>query len=86
MGSSGAHGGHFSRDSLPVFSVGGHCEQFWNVQGRPLFVYTLPKEDNSVNQSADNLFLYSGKQPSNLETALLKRNVPVVLPFAVIVN
>ena len=27
----------FIRDSLPVFSAGGPCEQFWHGQGCPLF-------------------------------------------------
>ena len=36
-GSSGGHRGWFSRDPLPVFSVGGHWEQFWRGQGCPLF-------------------------------------------------
>ena len=36
IGSSGWHEGRFSRDSLPVFSAGGHCEQFWHGQGHTL--------------------------------------------------
>ena len=35
--SLGGHEGRFSRDRLPVFSSGGHCEQFWHGQGRPLW-------------------------------------------------
>ena len=30
------HEGRFSRDPLPVFSAGGHHEQFWHGQGCPL--------------------------------------------------
>ena len=37
-GSSGGLEGRFSRDSLPVFSAGGPCEQLWHGQGCPLFV------------------------------------------------
>ena len=33
----GGHERRFSTDSLPVFSAGGHREQFWHRQGRPLF-------------------------------------------------
>ena len=33
----GGHEGRFSRDSLPVFFAGGHCQQFWHGQGCPLF-------------------------------------------------
>ena len=29
--------GRFSRDPLPDFSAGDHCEQFWHGQGCPLF-------------------------------------------------
>ena len=41
------HETRFSRDSVPVFSVGGHHEQFWYVQGCPVFevvhtVFPLP--------------------------------------------
>ena len=33
----GGFEGRFSRDPLPVFSVGGHHEQFWQGYGCPLF-------------------------------------------------
>ena len=41
------HETRFSRDSVPVFSVGGHHEQFWYVKGCPVFevvhtVFPLP--------------------------------------------
>ena len=36
------HEGRFSRDSLPVFSAGGPCEQFWHCQGCPLFDVVHP--------------------------------------------
>ena len=42
IGSSGGHHGRFSRDSLPVFSAGGPCEQFWHGQGCPLFDAVYP--------------------------------------------
>ena len=32
----------FIRDSLPVFSAGGPCEQFWHGQGCPLFDVVHP--------------------------------------------
>ena len=35
--------GIWSQDaSFPVFSVGGHCEQFWHGQGCPLFEVVHP--------------------------------------------
>ena len=37
IGSSRGHDRWFSRDSFPVFSAGGHCEQFWHGEGCPLF-------------------------------------------------
>ena len=36
-GWGGGHEGQFSRNSLPVSSVGSHCEQFWHMQGSPVF-------------------------------------------------
>ena len=36
------HEGQFSRDPLPVFSAGGHCERFWYGQGCPLFDVVHP--------------------------------------------
>ena len=36
------HEGRFSRDPLPVFSAGDHCEQCWHGQGCPLFDVVLP--------------------------------------------
>ena len=42
IGSLGGHEGPFSRDSLPVLSAGGHCEQFWYGQGCPLFDVVHP--------------------------------------------
>ena len=47
LGLQGGHEGRFSRDPLPVFSAGGHREQFWHEQGRPLSdvvhpAFTLP--------------------------------------------
>ena len=39
----GGDEGRFSRDPIPIFSVGGHHEQFWHGQGYPLFdVVHLP--------------------------------------------
>ena len=35
-------GGRFSRDPLPLFSVGGHCEHFWREQWYPLFDVVHP--------------------------------------------
>ena len=32
----------FNRDPLQVASVGGHCQQFWHWQGRPLFDVVHP--------------------------------------------
>ena len=37
--SSGVHEGWFSRNPLPVFSAGGHCEQFWHGQGMFILWY-----------------------------------------------
>ena len=37
IGSSTGHEGRFSRDSLPIFSAGGPCEQFWQWPGCRLF-------------------------------------------------
>ena len=37
VGSSGGHEGWFNRDLLPVFSVGGHCEQFRHGHWYPVF-------------------------------------------------
>ena len=49
MGAGGGqgHDGQFSREPLPVFSAGGHCEELWHEQGHPLFdvvhpAYPLP--------------------------------------------
>ena len=36
------HKGRFSRNPLPVFSAGGHCERFWHGQGSPLFDVVHP--------------------------------------------
>ena len=33
IGSSGGLAGRFRRDTLPVFSAGSPCEQFWHGQG-----------------------------------------------------
>ena len=41
-GLSEGHEGRFSRDPRPVFSAGGHYEQFWHVQGCPLFGVVHP--------------------------------------------
>ena len=38
----GGHGRQFSRDSLPVFSTGDPCDQFWHGQGCPLFDVVYP--------------------------------------------
>ena len=38
----GGHEGRFSRDPLPVFSAGGHFEQFRHGQGCPLFDVVHP--------------------------------------------
>ena len=40
--SSEGHEGRFDRDSLPVFSSGRPCEQFWHGQGYPLFDVVHP--------------------------------------------
>ena len=40
--SSGGHDRRVSRDSLPVFSAGGLCEQFWHKQGCHLFDVVHP--------------------------------------------
>ena len=53
----GGHGGRFSRDSLLVFSAGGHCEQFWHGQKYPLFnavhpVFPLPTTASPILQGA----------------------------------
>ena len=37
LGRQGEHERRFSRDSLPVFSAGGPCEQFWHGQECLLF-------------------------------------------------
>ena len=37
LGRPGGQEGQFSRDPLPVILAGGPCEQFWHVQGCPLF-------------------------------------------------
>ena len=42
IGSSGWHERRFSRYLLPVFSVGGLCQQFWQGQGCPLFDVAHP--------------------------------------------
>ena len=42
IGLSGEHEGRFNRDSLPVFSAGGPCEQFWHRLGCPLFDVVHP--------------------------------------------
>ena len=47
----------FSRDSLSVFSTGGHCEQFWHGQGCPLFdvdhpAFSLPTMASATLQGA----------------------------------
>ena len=42
----GGHEGQLTRDSPPVFSVGGHCEQFRHRRGRPLFaIFSLVFSD-----------------------------------------
>ena len=38
----GGHEGRFSRDPLPVFSAGGHCELFGHGQGCPRFDLVHP--------------------------------------------
>ena len=35
-------GGQFSRDPLPLFFIGGPCEQFWHGQGCLLFDVVHP--------------------------------------------
>ena len=40
--SSGGHKRRLSRDSLPVFSAGCPCEQFWQLQGCSLFDVVHP--------------------------------------------
>ena len=42
LGHQVEHQGQFSRDSLPVFSAGGSCEQFCHRQGCPLFDIVHP--------------------------------------------
>ena len=42
LGRRGGHEGRFSRDPLPVFSAGSHCEQLWHGQGCPLFDVVHP--------------------------------------------
>ena len=42
IGSLGEREGRFSRDSLPDFSAGGPCEQFWHGKGCPLFFFDHP--------------------------------------------
>ena len=53
----GGHGRQFSRDSLPVFSTGDPCDQFWHGQGCPLFdvvhpAFSLPTTASSTLQGA----------------------------------
>ena len=55
--SSGEHEGRFSRDSFPVFSAWGHCEQLWHGQECPLFdfvylAFSLPTTASSVLKGA----------------------------------
>ena len=47
------------RDPLPVFSAGGHCEEFWHGQGRSLFgvvhpAFPLPTTASPTLQRALN--------------------------------
>ena len=42
IGLFGVPKGRFSRDPLPAFSAGGHCEHFWHGQGCPLFDIVNP--------------------------------------------
>ena len=42
IGSSEEHEERFSRGPLPFFPAGGHREQFWHGQGRPVFHVVRP--------------------------------------------
>ena len=42
FGSRDGHDRRFSRDPLPVFSAGGHCEQLWHGKEWPLFDVVCP--------------------------------------------
>ena len=47
IGLSAGHDRWFSRNPCPVFSAGGHCEQFWHEKVRLLFdihLFSLPKK------------------------------------------
>ena len=51
------HEGRFSGDPLPVFSAGGHCEQFWHGQGCPFFdvvhpAFSVPTKASPALQGA----------------------------------
>ena len=48
---TGLSRGHDSRDPLPVFCRGGCCEQFWHVQGCPLFHVVRPAFSLSTTAS-----------------------------------
>ena len=53
----GGNEGWFSRDPAPVFSSGGHCEQFWRGQESQLFdivhpVFPLPTTTSPSPQVA----------------------------------
>ena len=57
LGRQGGHEERFSRDPLPVFSVGGPWEQFWHGQGCPLFdvvhpAFSLPTTASPTLQGA----------------------------------
>ena len=41
-GGDGGHDRRFGGHFPPVFSVGGHCEQFWHGQECPLFEFVHP--------------------------------------------
>ena len=45
-GSSGGNEGRFSRDLLPVFSAGGHCQQFWNEKSETELTVSVLKKDS----------------------------------------
>ena len=56
-GPSGGHARQFSGDPLPVFCVGGLCEQFWHMQECWLFLcvhlsFPLPAAASSTLQDA----------------------------------
>ena len=67
IGSSWGLEGRFSRDLLPVFSAGGHFEQFWHGQGCPLFDADHPAFPLQTTTSNPNLTLTLTHRDLNIQ-------------------